>query len=107
MLFFIATNVLTCWHANFQLLLILQALILLFEQFFSVFLLTWTGKFPLLNQVWKLDAMYSAAVFAVDACEKTHGCNVAQQTSCLQKRILDYFKGDDNSDVLDKMGRNR
>ena len=51
--------------------------------------------------------MYSAAVFAVDACEKTHGCNVAQQTSCLQKRILDYFKGDDNSDVLDKMGRNR
>ncbi|XVF02709.1 hypothetical protein REPUB_Repub04eG0197700 [Reevesia pubescens] len=57
-------------------------------------------------KVWKLDAMYSAAVFAVDACEKTDGCNVAQQTSCLQKRILDYFKGEDNPDVLDKMGHN-
>ncbi|XVF85216.1 hypothetical protein PTKIN_Ptkin17bG0100100 [Pterospermum kingtungense] len=56
-------------------------------------------------KVWKLDAMYSTAVFAVDKCEKTHGCDVAQQTSCLQKRILDYFKGDDICDVLNKMGR--
>ncbi|KAK8699440.1 hypothetical protein V6N13_115527 [Hibiscus sabdariffa] len=57
-------------------------------------------------KVWKLDAMYSSAVFAVDACEKTHDCNVAQQTTCLQKRILDYFKGDNNPNVLDKMGHN-
>lgn len=49
--------------------------------------------------------MYSAAAFAVDTCE--NGCDVAQQTSCLQKRILDYFKGDDSSDVLDKMGHSR
>lgn len=51
--------------------------------------------------------MYSSAVFAVDTCEKTHDCNVAQQTTCLQERILDYFKGDKNLDVLDKMGQNR
>ncbi|GMI87709.1 hypothetical protein like AT1G27880 [Hibiscus trionum] len=57
-------------------------------------------------KVWKLDAMYSSAVFAVDACAKTHDCNVAQQTTCLQKRILDYFKGDNNPDVFDKMGHN-
>ncbi|PPD98303.1 hypothetical protein GOBAR_DD04681 [Gossypium barbadense] len=57
-------------------------------------------------KVWKLDAMYSSAVFVVDTCEKTHDCNVAQQTTCLQERILDYFKGDNNLDVLDKMGQN-
>ncbi|OMO60435.1 hypothetical protein CCACVL1_24169 [Corchorus capsularis] len=57
-------------------------------------------------KVWKLDAMYSAAAFAADACDKADGCNFAQQTSCLQKRILDYFKGDDNPDVLDKMSDN-
>ncbi|XP_039006754.1 ATP-dependent DNA helicase Q-like 5 [Hibiscus syriacus] len=57
-------------------------------------------------KVWKLDVMYSSAVFAVNACEKTHDCNVAQQTTCLQERILDYFKGHNNPDVLDKMGHN-
>ncbi|OMO81432.1 hypothetical protein COLO4_23621 [Corchorus olitorius] len=57
-------------------------------------------------KVWKLDAMYSAVAFAADACDKEDGCNFAQQTSCLQKRILDYFKGDDNPDVLDKMSDN-
>ncbi|XP_022776263.1 ATP-dependent DNA helicase Q-like 5 [Durio zibethinus] len=57
-------------------------------------------------KVWKLDAMYSSAVFAMDTCETTHGCDVAQQTSCLQKKILDYFEGDNNHDVLDKMGHN-
>ncbi|TYH31522.1 hypothetical protein ES288_A01G179300v1 [Gossypium darwinii] len=58
-------------------------------------------------KVWKLDAMYSSAVFAVDTCEKTHDCNVAQQTTYLQERISDYFRGDNNLDVLDKMGQNR
>ncbi|KAK8370394.1 hypothetical protein V6Z11_A01G173600 [Gossypium hirsutum] len=57
-------------------------------------------------KVWKLDAMYSSAVFAVDTCEKTHDCNVAQQTTYLQERISDYFRGDNNLDVLDKMGQN-
>ncbi|EOY00836.1 DEAD/DEAH box RNA helicase family protein isoform 3 [Theobroma cacao] len=57
-------------------------------------------------KVWKLDTVYSAVVFAVDACEKAHGCNVSQQTSCLQQRVLDYFKGDNNPDVLDKMTHN-
>ncbi|TYI43695.1 hypothetical protein ES332_A01G186700v1 [Gossypium tomentosum] len=50
--------------------------------------------------------MYSSAVFAVDTCEKTHDCNVAQQTTYLQERISDYFRGDNNLDVLDKMGQN-
>ncbi|GLU06171.1 hypothetical protein SLE2022_232250 [Rubroshorea leprosula] len=57
-------------------------------------------------KVHKLDAMYSAAVFAADACKKMDGCFGARHASCLQKKILDYFQGDGNSNVCDKMGQN-
>ncbi|GAY44041.1 hypothetical protein CUMW_079220 [Citrus unshiu] len=56
-------------------------------------------------KVRKLDRMFHAAVFAVDVCEKTHGCNGSLHTPCLQKNILDYFRGDDNCDVPNKIGQ--
>ncbi|KAH9708368.1 ATP-dependent DNA helicase q4 [Citrus sinensis] len=58
-------------------------------------------------KVRKLDRMFHAAVFAVDVCEKTHGCNGSLHTPCLQKNILDYFRGDDNCDVPNKIGQSR
>jgi hypothetical protein len=51
--------------------------------------------------------MYNAAVFAVNVCEKMHGCYGCQHTPCLQRKILDYFNRDDNSDVSNKMGQSR
>ncbi|KAK9276614.1 hypothetical protein L1049_006149 [Liquidambar formosana] len=56
-------------------------------------------------KVRKLDAMFNAAVFAVEECGKMHGCHGAQHTPCLQSKILDYFSVDDNSDVPNKMGQ--
>ncbi|KAJ4710900.1 DNA helicase, ATP-dependent [Melia azedarach] len=56
-------------------------------------------------KVRKLDVMYNAAVFAVDVCEKMNGCDGSHHTPCLQKKILDYFRGDDNCDVIKKIGR--
>ncbi|KAL5552500.1 hypothetical protein UlMin_039901 [Ulmus minor] len=56
-------------------------------------------------KVCKLDAMFNAAMFAVNSCEKLHGCSGAHHTPCLQRRILDYFNKDDNCDVSNKMGQ--
>ncbi|XP_068327959.1 ATP-dependent DNA helicase Q-like 5 [Pyrus communis] len=56
-------------------------------------------------KVRKLDAMFNAAVFAVNSCEKTQGCCDAQHTQCLQKKIIEYFDGDDNSEVPNTMGK--
>lgn len=51
--------------------------------------------------------MFNAAVFAVNMCEKVHGCYGSQHTPCLQKKILDYFKGDGDCDVPNKIGQSR
>lgn len=52
--------------------------------------------------------MFNAAAFAVNLCEKLHGCCGAQHTPCLQRRILDYFnENDDNYDLPNKMGQSR
>ncbi|XP_050372135.1 ATP-dependent DNA helicase Q-like 5 [Argentina anserina] len=56
-------------------------------------------------KVRKLDVMYNAAVSAVNACEKMEGCSDGQQTLCLQKKILEYFSGEDDFDVPNKMGK--
>ncbi|KAK9934434.1 hypothetical protein M0R45_021579 [Rubus argutus] len=56
-------------------------------------------------KVRKLDAMFNAAVFAVNACEKMEDCSDAKQTLCLQRKILEYFNGDDDFDVPNKMGQ--
>ncbi|KAL5552486.1 hypothetical protein UlMin_039887, partial [Ulmus minor] len=80
-------------------------------------------------KVCKLDVMFNAAMFAVNSCEKLHGCcetpknsilsctarersgcyscSGAHHTPCLQRRILDYFNKDDNCDVSNKMGQSR
>ena len=60
-----------------------------------------------LIQVRKLDAMFNAAMLAVNSCEKLHGCTSAHHTPCLQRRILDYFNKDDNCNVSNKMGQSR
>jgi hypothetical protein len=51
--------------------------------------------------------MFNAAAFAVNVCEKMHGCYGCQHTPCLQRNILDYFNGEDNSDISNKMGQSR
>ncbi|XP_024025735.1 ATP-dependent DNA helicase Q-like 5 [Morus notabilis] len=57
-------------------------------------------------KVRKLDAMFNAATFALNSCEKLHGCCGAQHTPCLQRRILDYFNENyDNYDLPNKMGQ--
>ncbi|CAL5338190.1 unnamed protein product [Camellia sinensis] len=54
-------------------------------------------------KVQKMDAMFNAAAFAVQLCKKINGCNDSQHTPCLQKKILEYFNGYDDSDVPNKM----
>ncbi|KAF3431093.1 hypothetical protein FNV43_RR25823 [Rhamnella rubrinervis] len=56
-------------------------------------------------KVRKLDAMFNAAVFAVNECDKINGCSGVQHMPCLQRKILDYFSEDDNSNVPNKMGQ--
>ncbi|KAG6759107.1 hypothetical protein POTOM_035574 [Populus tomentosa] len=56
-------------------------------------------------KVQKLDAMFNAAIFAVNDCEKKQGCHGTQHTPCLQRRILDYFKDDGRRDIPNKMGQ--
>ncbi|KAM7268981.1 hypothetical protein ACFE04_024478 [Oxalis oulophora] len=56
-------------------------------------------------KVRKLDAMFNAAVFAVDICEKVNGCSEMQHTPCLQSKISDYFKGEYNFNVPSKMSQ--
>lgn len=51
--------------------------------------------------------MFNAAVFAVNACEKVQGCCDGQHTLSLQRNILQYFNEDDNSEVPNKMGKDR
>ncbi|KAI9169271.1 hypothetical protein LWI28_009855 [Acer negundo] len=58
-------------------------------------------------KVSKLDTVVNAAVFAMDTCDKMHGCCGAQHTPCLQKKISDYFNGDYNCHVPNKIGLNR
>lgn len=55
----------------------------------------------------KFDAMFSAAVFAVNECDKMNGCSGVQHTPCLQRKILDYFSEDNKCNVLNKMGQSR
>ncbi|KAJ9563892.1 hypothetical protein OSB04_009052 [Centaurea solstitialis] len=54
-------------------------------------------------KVRKVDVMFNAAVFAVKTCDRTNGCTGSQHTPCLQKKILDYFNSDDDSDIPNKM----
>ncbi|KAL5991137.1 hypothetical protein ACLOJK_012043 [Asimina triloba] len=61
-------------------------------------------------KIRKLDAMYDAALFAAKACDKVDGCSDSLHTSCLQRKISDYFsRGDDVdcSDFSKKTGINR
>ena len=60
-----------------------------------------------LSQVQKIDAMFNAAAFAVQVCKKMNGCSHSQHTPCLQKKILDYFNGDDDSTIPKKMDQSR
>ena len=55
----------------------------------------------------KIDAMFNASVFAVQECKKMNGCSGSQHTSCLQKKILEYFNGDDGNDIPIKMDQSR
>ncbi|KAF7839813.1 ATP-dependent DNA helicase Q-like 5 [Senna tora] len=55
------------------------------------------------SKVRKLDAMFNAAYFAVNICDKTQGCSGSNHTPCLQRKILDYFAGVDNSYFSKKM----
>ncbi|KAI3720392.1 hypothetical protein L6452_21308 [Arctium lappa] len=54
-------------------------------------------------KVRKVDVMFNAAVFAVKTCDRTSGCTDSQHTPCLQKKILDYFNSDDDSNIPNKM----
>ncbi|XP_057496147.1 ATP-dependent DNA helicase Q-like 5 [Actinidia eriantha] len=54
-------------------------------------------------KVQKIDAMFNAAAFAVQVCKKVNGCSHSQHTPCLQKKILDYFNGDDDGTIPKKM----
>ncbi|KAL2543345.1 ATP-dependent DNA helicase Q-like 5 [Abeliophyllum distichum] len=58
-------------------------------------------------KVRKIDAMFNAAVFAAKVCDKVHGCQDNQHTSCLQRKIQEYFNRDDDADVPNQMGQNR
>ena len=54
-----------------------------------------------------MDAMFNAAYFAVNLCDKMNGCSSADHTSCLQRIILDYFAGIDNIDFCKKIDQSR
>lgn len=54
-------------------------------------------------KVRKMDAMFNAAYFAVNLCDKMNGCSSSDHTSCLQRIILDYFAGVDNADFCKKI----
>ncbi|KAK7246953.1 hypothetical protein RIF29_41826 [Crotalaria pallida] len=56
-------------------------------------------------KVRKMDAMFNAANFALNLCDKTNGCSGADHTPCLQRKILDYFAGLDNHDFCKKIGQ--
>lgn len=54
-----------------------------------------------------MDAMFNAAYFAVNLCDKLNGCSGDDHTPCLQRKILDYFAGVDNHDFCKKIGQSR
>ncbi|KAK7359409.1 hypothetical protein VNO77_01368 [Canavalia gladiata] len=56
-------------------------------------------------KVRKLDIMFNAAYFAANLCDKMHDCSSANHTACLQKKILDYFAGVDNTDFCKKISQ--
>lgn len=56
-------------------------------------------------KVRKIDAMFNTVVFAVKECNKILGCHDGQHTLCLQRKILEYFNADDDSEVPNKMGQ--
>lgn len=51
--------------------------------------------------------MFNTAVFAANQCENMQGYRGAQNTLCLQQKILDYFKEDDIYDIPNKMAQSR
>ncbi|KAJ8439171.1 hypothetical protein Cgig2_027097 [Carnegiea gigantea] len=59
------------------------------------------------SKVWKLDMMFNAAAFALKSCERMSGCDGAQHTQCLQRRISDYFSEENRADPPNKMIQNR
>ncbi|XP_028771319.1 ATP-dependent DNA helicase Q-like 5 [Neltuma alba] len=67
----------------------------------SANLTQWLHEFER-SKVRKLDAMYDAAYHAVNICDKTLGCSGSDHTSCLQRKILDYFAGVDNNSFSKK-----
>ncbi|KAL2343436.1 hypothetical protein Fmac_004721 [Flemingia macrophylla] len=56
-------------------------------------------------KVRKMDAMFNAAYFALNLCDKMQGCSGADHTPCLQRKIVDYFSGVDNADFCTKIGQ--
>ncbi|KAK7399982.1 hypothetical protein VNO78_11180 [Psophocarpus tetragonolobus] len=56
-------------------------------------------------KVRKMDAMFNAANFALNQCDKMQGCSDANHTPCLQRKILDYFSGVENADFCKKIGQ--
>ncbi|KAL4587013.1 hypothetical protein LXL04_011662 [Taraxacum kok-saghyz] len=56
-------------------------------------------------KVRKIDAMFNAAVYAVKTCDRTNGCTNSQHTPCLQKKILDYFNAENDSNIPNKMAQ--
>ncbi|XP_041010352.1 ATP-dependent DNA helicase Q-like 5 isoform X2 [Juglans microcarpa x Juglans regia] len=67
----------------------------------SAHLTKWLAEVEI-SKVRKLNAMFDAVVFAVNGCEKMHGCYGCQHTPCLQRKIMAYFNGEDNSDISNK-----
>ncbi|KAG0526365.1 hypothetical protein BDA96_06G139900 [Sorghum bicolor] len=43
------------------------------------------------SKISKLDAMFDLANFAVKGCQRIDGCSGSQHTSCIQKKIIQYF----------------
>ncbi|KAF2292854.1 hypothetical protein GH714_029384 [Hevea brasiliensis] len=74
--------------------------------FLSAHLTRWLSEVERLK-VQKLDAMFNAAVSAVNECEKMQGCNDSQHTPCLQRKILDYFREDGQYDISNQMRQSR
>ncbi|PIN26121.1 ATP-dependent DNA helicase [Handroanthus impetiginosus] len=58
----------------------------------------WLGEVETCK-VQKIDTVYNAAANAAKACDKAHGCHNDQHTPCLQRKILEYFNGDNDADV--------
>ncbi|CAN0896192.1 ATP-dependent DNA helicase Q-like 5 [Linum grandiflorum] len=62
----------------------------------SVHLTKWLSEVELCK-VRRLESIHNAVQFAVNDCKKTQGCKGSEHTTCLQRRILDYFNEEDTS----------